>query len=223
MNVGLILFFYENEKEFALKILTNLLKNSIFIDIHKLISSFQFFDNFNETNPYFNLSFPNKPNEILDLHYKRIIIISNLVAKAFHLLNDFNFFDQIFKEIIKNFKENSSNLLILYGIYSEIIQIDQKYLNKLKECSVESLEIVLNLESYELCRSDIWELESQILNNLQTLKILMSNNTNNEYLSFLNEILKLPSHEKRKRLEDIYNKVLIFKIIFIYYYKSFWN
>ena len=208
MNVKLIQFFYINEKDFSFELIRNLLKNAIFIDIHQMIGSFQFFDNFNELNPYYNLSLPSKPNEILDLYYKRIIIISSLLSKAFILLKDLNFFELIFKEIAAKFQENSSNLLILYCSYSEIIKSDKSFLKKLKECSIESLESVLNLESYDLQRCDIKDIEAQIFNNLHTLKILMMNSSNSEYITFMNDISKIPNQEKRKKLEEIYNKVL---------------
>ena len=220
MNIRLLNFFYENDKDFVLELIKNLLKNSLMIDVTSLISSFQFFDNFNEISPYKNLSFSSKPQEMLDFHYKRIIIVSNLLGRTFILLNDLNFFLQIFKEIIKNFNENSSNLLLLLSIYSEIIMKDISFLLKFKECSCEYLENIINLEGYDLQRSDIRDLETLIFNNLHTLKVLISNSTKSaQILSFLNDFLKLSTVEKRKKMEEIYTKVNIlqlYKILFIF-------
>lgn len=209
MNLRLFHFFFKNDKDFIFDLMKNLLEKYLFIEISDLINSFQYFDNFSEINPYKNLSFSSKPHEMLDFHYKRIIIISNLMANSFVLFNDFNFFLIIFKEIIKNFKENSSNLLLLFSIYSEIIIKDRAFLPKFKECSLEFLESVVNMESYELQRSDVRELETSIFSNLHTLKALINNTSKGtQFINFLNDVFKLSTLEKRKKMEEIYNKVL---------------
>lgn len=176
-----------------------------------MISGFTFYENFTEINPYFNITLPSKPNEILDAYYKRIIFISTLLAKSFLKIVDLSFFDQIFRELAAKYKENSSSLLILLSICSEIVKNDQKYLGQLKTCSLEFLENILNLEYYEVCRNDIKDLEIQIVNNLQTLKILLNSQKNNPLYLILNEFLKRPNLEKRKKLEEIYNKVTSYK------------
>ena len=220
MNLRLFHFFFKNDKDFILDLMKNLLEKCLFIEFSDLINSFQYFDNFSEINPYKNLSFSSKPHEILDFHYKRIIIISNLMANSFVLFNNLNFFLTIFNQIIKNFKENSSNLLLLFSIYSEIIMKDRSFLPKFKECSLEFLESVINMESYELQRSDVRDLETSVFSNLHTLKALINNTSKGAlFINFLNEVFKLSTLERRKKMEEIYNKVcyLLMPLYNIYY------
>lgn len=208
MNLRLIRFFYENDRGFLLDLLRKTLHKCLFIDINALIASFQYFDNFSEVNPYKSLSLSSKPHEMLDFHYKRIILISALLGKSFISLKDPAFLSEVLSEISDNLKGNSSKILLLFSIYSEIVSNERSVVQKLRECSIESLEAIINLDVVELQREDINDLESSIFSNLHTLKILISNSSKpGSFTPALADFLKLAPLEKRRKMEEIYHKV----------------
>lgn len=210
INVRLLQVFYEKDKDFALHLLRLLSKHAVLIDSHQLVLSFQFFESFSEVNPYTSLSLPSKPAEKLHSYHKRLILGSELFAKGYILLSDKSFYASVFQGLYKGFLENSSELLLLLCFYSEIVRKDRACLSYLSDCSFEFLEKVLVLEGSDLQRSDIREIEGQIVSNLHTMKLLLGSNLNGEHSSLftlITDVLKLPIHEKRRRLEEVYNRV----------------
>lgn len=171
-----------------------------------MVANFEVFDNFSEINPYKSLVLGTKTAEIADLHYKRLIIVSGIIAKTLQRGADFAFL----REIRDKSRENSSFLLIFLMICAEIATDAPQSLQKL-DCDRGFLEETLNFESLQLLRCDFKEIEAQIFKNVNTFRILLGNCKGNckekSEFAFFDEFFRGNSQEKKRKFEEIYNKV----------------
>lgn len=195
------------DAEIAENLLKALINHATVFEIQQIIANFQVFDNFSDGNPYKSLTFPSKHPEIVDFHYKRLIIVSEVVAGTLRKSADLSIISKSLRETLGNSTENAANLLIFLMICGEIAKNTPETLQILG-CDPQFLEKVLNLESFQLARGDFKDFEAQIFKNINTFRLLLGNSREiHEFSGIFNEFFKLCAQDKRKKFEEIYNKV----------------